>query len=132
MSDEGSFSDDFSEDDFDVKKFLKDIDEALPKYKKTLAFIINQIPKADNFLIEDDLQDEAEKLKKTIHNLEITKSVYEREVKPKAETTTLEKITPKETTTREKMILEEARLGLKSFSIDAIIEEPKEKKIKKK
>ena len=41
-------------DEFDLEKFLKEIDEVIPKYKKTLEFIEDQKIKAD-FPIDEEL-----------------------------------------------------------------------------
>jgi len=99
-------------DEFDLEKFLKEIDEAIPKYKKTLEFIEDQKIKAD-FPIDEELEEEAEKIKEAIKNLELTKQVYSRDLPLKA-------LTAKE----EKPISKEEKEKIKTFTMDAILKEP--------
>jgi len=100
-------------DQSDLKKFLKEIDEAIPKYKKTLEFIQDQITKVD-FPLDEELEEEAEKIEKTIANLELTKKVYSRDLLQKALTGKEEKPIPKDVDKKK----------IKTFSVDAILTHP--------
>jgi len=100
-------------DEFDLKKFLKEIDEAILKYKKTLEFIRDQITKVD-FPLDEELEEEAEKIENTIANLELTKKVYSRDLPQKALTGKEEKPIPKDVD-KEK---------IKTISVDAILTYP--------
>lgn len=81
-------------DDYELRKLLKQIDEAIPKYKKTLKFLEEQIPKAD-FPIEEELEEEAEKIKRAIANLELTKKIFTADLPQHALTAKVEKEIPK-------------------------------------
>ena len=68
-----------SEDDFDVAKFLKDIEEAIPKYQKTLERLQGFLEQTKDPTLRAKIQYEKRKIEETINNLELTKTVYSSE-----------------------------------------------------
>jgi len=113
-------------DEFDLKKFLKEIDEAIPKYKKTLKFLQDQITKAE-FPIEEELEEEAQKIENTIANLELTKKIYTSDlpqevVVEEALEEALEEVV--EEVVEEEIPEDVEKEQLKTFSIDAILAYP--------
>ena len=80
-------------DEFDLKKFLKGVKDAIPKYEKTLKFLEAQILEAE-FPLEEELEGEAQKIRETISNLELTLELYSQDL-------------PQEVELIEKVVLEE-------------------------
>jgi len=107
-------------DEFDLKKFLKEIDEAIPKYKKTLKFLQDQITKAE-FPIEEELEEEAQKIENTIANLELTKKIYTSDLPQEV---VEEEVVETEEEKEEEIPEDVEKEQLKTFSIDAILAYP--------
>ena len=106
-------------DEFDLKKFLKEIDQAIPKYKKTLKFLQDQITKAE-FPIDEELEEEAQKIENTIANLELTKKIYTSDLPQEVVEAVVEAEEEKEEEIPEDIEKEQ----LKTFSIDAVLAYP--------
>ena len=107
-------------DEFNLKKFLKEIDEAIPKYKKTLKFLQDQITKAE-FPIEEELEEEAQKIENTIANLELTKKIYTSDLPQEV---VEEEALETEEEEEEEIPEDVEKEQLKTFSKDAILAYP--------
>jgi len=110
-------------DEFDLKKFLKEIDQAIPKYKKTLKFLQDQITKAE-FPIDEELEEEAQKIENTIANLELTKKIYTSDLPQEVVEEVVEEAPEAEEEKEEEIPEDIEKEQLKTFSIDAVLAYP--------